>query len=56
MRAEQSEKEDDEMLVMRITKLPRGNWNPGQARQISRITQQKLPNEDRIHFTKSKRK
>ena len=25
MRAEQSEKEDDDMLVMRITKLPRGN-------------------------------
>ena len=31
MRTEKREKEDDDMLVMRITKLPRGNGSPGQA-------------------------
>ena len=48
------EREDDEMLVMRITKLPRGNWNPGPVSMISRITEQKLPDEDEIYFLKSK--
>ena len=41
------------MLVMRITKLPRGDCRPGQTRQISRITRQKLPNEDKMYFIKS---
>ena len=31
LRTEESEKEDDDVLVMRITKLPRGNGSPGQA-------------------------
>ena len=48
------EKEDDEMLVMRITKLPRGNGSPGQVSLISRITEQKLPGEDKIYFIKSR--
>ena len=53
---EKREKEDDEMLVMRITKLPRGNGSPGQVSLISRITEQKLPDEDKIYFIKSKMK
>ena len=44
--------EDDEMLVMRITKQPRGNGSPGQVSLISRITEQKLP--DKIYFIKSR--
>ena len=48
------EEEDEEMLVMRITKVPRGNLNPGPVSMISRITEQKLPDEDKIYFIKSK--
>ena len=48
------EEEDDEMLLMRITKLPRGNLNPGPESMISRITEQKLPDEDKIYFIKSR--